>query len=119
MPESTYMGVDKRRDHSIRIPRPDLSVTTGVPNACTQCHVAQDASWAVSALRDWDVELDQNEKHKVELLFAGRQGDTGVFAELAQLALNRDVPAIWRGTAAEALGDQGAQQIPVVAKALM
>ncbi|MGB7324670.1 MAG: tetratricopeptide repeat protein [Rubripirellula sp.] len=40
MPHTTYMGVDKRRDHSIRVPRPDLSVKLGTPNACSHCHVA-------------------------------------------------------------------------------
>ena len=39
MPESTYMEVDPRRDHSIRVPRPDLSVAHGTPNACTGCHL--------------------------------------------------------------------------------
>ncbi|UUO04855.1 hypothetical protein M4951_15830 [Blastopirellula sp. J2-11] len=39
MPETTYMEVDPRRDHSIRIPRPDLSVALQTPNACTQCHL--------------------------------------------------------------------------------
>lgn len=39
MPETTYMEVDPRRDHSIRIPRPDLSVDLGTPNACTKCHL--------------------------------------------------------------------------------
>lgn len=39
MPETTYMAVDPRRDHSLRIPRPDLSVKHGTPNACTQCHI--------------------------------------------------------------------------------
>jgi hypothetical protein len=34
-----YMGVDYRRDHSFRIPRPDLSIKHGTPNACNQCHV--------------------------------------------------------------------------------
>ncbi|MGC4003762.1 MAG: cytochrome c3 family protein [Pirellulales bacterium] len=38
MPQTTYMVVHRRRDHSIRIPRPDLSVKLGVPNACNQCH---------------------------------------------------------------------------------
>ena len=40
MPETTYMEVDPRRDHSIRIPRPDLSVALGTPNACTRCHLS-------------------------------------------------------------------------------
>lgn len=39
MPQTTYMDVDPRRDHSLRIPRPDLSVQFGTPNACTGCHV--------------------------------------------------------------------------------
>ncbi|MEX1039655.1 MAG: multiheme c-type cytochrome [Pirellulaceae bacterium] len=39
MPETTYMEVDPRRDHSIRVPRPDLSVNLGTPNACTKCHL--------------------------------------------------------------------------------
>ncbi|MEQ8788340.1 MAG: multiheme c-type cytochrome [Pirellulaceae bacterium] len=39
MPETTYMEVDPRRDHSLRVPRPDLSVKFGTPNACTRCHL--------------------------------------------------------------------------------
>jgi tetratricopeptide (TPR) repeat protein len=39
MPETTYMAVDPRRDHSFRIPRPDLSVQLGTPNACSGCHL--------------------------------------------------------------------------------
>jgi tetratricopeptide (TPR) repeat protein len=39
MPHRTYMDVDKRRDHSLRVPRPDLSVELGTPNACSSCHV--------------------------------------------------------------------------------
>jgi tetratricopeptide (TPR) repeat protein len=38
MPETTYMELDPRRDHSLRVPRPDLSVDLGVPNACSRCH---------------------------------------------------------------------------------
>jgi tetratricopeptide (TPR) repeat protein len=43
MPERTYMAVDPRRDHSLRIPRPDLSLSLGTPNACTGCHLNGDA----------------------------------------------------------------------------
>lgn len=39
MPSTTYMHVDPRRDHSLRIPRPDLSVKHNTPNACSQCHI--------------------------------------------------------------------------------
>lgn len=39
MPSTTYMDVDPRRDHSLRVPRPDMSVKYGTPNACTGCHI--------------------------------------------------------------------------------
>lgn len=41
MPQTTYMDVDPRRDHSLRVPRPDLSVKLGTPNACTGCHLRE------------------------------------------------------------------------------
>lgn len=53
MPQATYMVVDPRRDHSLRVPRPDESVALGVPNACNQCHTRQDANWAAAAVRGW------------------------------------------------------------------
>jgi len=53
MPDTVYMQIDRRRDHSIRIPRPDLSVSLGVPNACNRCHANRDARWASAAIRRW------------------------------------------------------------------
>lgn len=44
MPVTKYMAVDPRRDHSLRIPRPALSVELGTPNACTGCHLEVDGS---------------------------------------------------------------------------
>lgn len=51
MPDTTYMQIDRRRDHSLRIPRPDLSVSLGTPNACNRCHTDHDARWAAAAVR--------------------------------------------------------------------
>ena len=53
MPATTYMQVDPRQDHSMRIPRPDLSVRLGVPNACNSCHSGKNASWAAAQIRAW------------------------------------------------------------------
>jgi hypothetical protein len=53
MPERVYMVVDPRRDHSLRIPRPDQSLVTDAPNACTMCHADRDDSWAAAAAREW------------------------------------------------------------------
>lgn len=53
MPEKTYMVIDPRRDHSMRIPRPDLSVAHGTPNSCNACHRENDAAWAAQQIRQW------------------------------------------------------------------
>jgi predicted CXXCH cytochrome family protein len=53
MPDKTYMGVDNRRDHSFKIPRPDLSVNYDTPNACTNCHSDKSNQWASKALESW------------------------------------------------------------------
>lgn len=76
MPETTYMEVDPRRDHSIRIPRPELSVDLGVPNACTRCHLDQDAA-GVAGRDDLTQYLDW--------ILAARDGDQQVKQELARV----------------------------------
>ncbi|BDD06504.1 tetratricopeptide repeat protein [Aureibacter tunicatorum] len=48
-----YMGVDYRRDHSFRIPRPDLTIKHEVPNACNQCHTEESPQWAESHVTEW------------------------------------------------------------------
>ncbi|WP_111979964.1 multiheme c-type cytochrome [Algibacillus agarilyticus] len=53
MPENRYMGVDDRRDHSFKIPRPDLATEFDTPNACTQCHTEKNAVWASKNLEKW------------------------------------------------------------------
>ncbi|MBW8185990.1 tetratricopeptide repeat protein [Shewanella nanhaiensis] len=53
MPQTRYMGVDDRRDHSFSIPRPTLSEQTGSPNACNRCHQDKDPNWAAAQLKDW------------------------------------------------------------------
>ena len=50
MPERTYMLIDRRRDHSIRIPRPDLADRLGTPSACSACHGDRTNAWAAEAL---------------------------------------------------------------------
>jgi len=53
MASRDYMVIDGRRDHSFRIPRPDLSAAIGVPNACNQCHSDQSSAWAEAAAYEW------------------------------------------------------------------
>ena len=53
MPETVYMGVDKRRDHSFSIPRPELSLAYGTPNSCTKCHQNETNAWASQHTSKW------------------------------------------------------------------
>jgi len=48
-----FMRVDYRRDHSFRVPRPDLSEKLGTPNACNQCHKDKSNQWAEDNIVKW------------------------------------------------------------------
>ncbi|MEE4161004.1 MAG: tetratricopeptide repeat protein [Woeseiaceae bacterium] len=52
MTGKNYMVVDFRRDHSFRVPRPDLAAQTGAPEACGTCHADRDAEWAARAIAE-------------------------------------------------------------------
>jgi Flp pilus assembly protein TadD len=93
MPEKTYMGVDARRDHSLRVPRPDLSVKIGTPNACNGCHTERSAQWAAAAAERW---YGKPKPHWAEAIQAGRNGHPEA---LAAVASDPKIPAIVRGTA--------------------
>jgi len=110
MPETTYMQVDPRRDHSMRIPRPDLSQLIGTPNACTQCHTGKKAEWAMQALRKWGITFDDTARHPARALHHLEQGDTRAVPRLAQLAGDNSAAPIWRATAMEALGEVGGRE---------
>lgn len=102
MPERTYMQVDARRDHSIRIPRPDLSVQLGTPNACAQCHADRSAEWAAAAVRAWFPA--PRRPHYATIIAAGRRGDPDARRSLAALAADTGQPGIVRATAVDLLG---------------
>jgi predicted CXXCH cytochrome family protein len=53
MPARTFMVIDKRHDHSFRVPRPDLSAKLGTNNACTDCHKDKSSDWAAAAIAGW------------------------------------------------------------------
>jgi Tfp pilus assembly protein PilF len=53
MPGRNYMIIDYRPDHSFRLPRPDLSIQVGVPNACNRCHVDKTVAWADEHMTKW------------------------------------------------------------------
>ena len=97
MASRIYMGVDARRDHSFRIPRPDLTMTTGSPNACNQCHDDRDSGWAAQAIDDWYG--GDRETHYGEAIHAGRSGLPSANSLLLRAIDNTDYPGIARATA--------------------
>ncbi len=103
MPARTYMGVDPRRDHSFRVPRPDLSAKTGAPDACTGCHTDRDAAWAAARIAGWYGPDRRREPHFGEALALGRSGAPGAGDRLAALAGDDSQPGIARATAVEML----------------
>ncbi len=109
MPESTYMVVDERADHSIRVPRPDLTLEIGVPNACGQsgCHDDETVEWTIEHYREWYGKA--RKPHYGTVLAAGRRGDPGAEAGLIRLAGDELYPAIVRATALSLLGGYGGE----------
>ncbi|MEY6430862.1 cytochrome c3 family protein [Thioalkalicoccus limnaeus] len=105
MPQRRYMQVDDRADHSLRIPRPDLTVRLGTPNACNQCHAERSAQWAADALAEWRGPVRWLPAHFGEILHAGRHGQVDAGQELWELALDNTQPGIARATALTLLSD--------------
>ncbi len=99
MPTRTYMVVDRRRDHSIRIPRPDQSVKLGTPNACTECHTGKSAKWALDSVNNWYGHAPMGFQRFAETLDAGSSGAPGAQQSLERLVADREQPAIARATA--------------------
>ena len=104
MPETTYMGIDNRRDHSMRIPRPLLAEKVGAPNACNACHTDQTPSWAGRAIAQW---IDKTETINGSLskddhglaIAAARAGWQGANQQLIALANDAGSSPMARATA--------------------
>jgi len=105
MPETMYMQIDGRRDHGIRVPRPDLTVKIGVPNACGKCHTDRSPEWAASEISGWEGGDYKGYQDYAEALNAGRTGAAGAEELLMSLAGNEGAPSIARATALKNLGD--------------
>jgi tetratricopeptide (TPR) repeat protein len=100
------MQVDPRRDHSFRVPRPDLTLTIESPNACNNCHADQDAAWAQQSIAQWFPEGRWREPHYGEALAAGRHWTADRRARLQEVFYDESQPAIVRATALDLLAQQ-------------
>ncbi|MEZ5758610.1 MAG: cytochrome c3 family protein [Emcibacteraceae bacterium] len=101
MPTRTYMEVDARRDHSFRIPRPDLNHVTDAPDACTNCHTDQDAGWAVMQIKSWTGKNPL--PHFGEVFSAVYQNAPEAEQILNIMIADETIPSIIRGSGYELL----------------
>jgi predicted CXXCH cytochrome family protein len=98
MPERTYMVVDRRHDHSFRVPRPDLSAQLGTPNACNDCHGDKTAEWAASAIERWHGPNRKGLQNYAEAFHAWT-GRSDAAALLGKVAADPSVPSFVRASA--------------------
>ncbi len=104
MPERTYMVVDPRRDHSLRVPRPDLTRKTGSPNACNGCHADEPVAWAEQHVTAWYGDARSTTEHYGDVFRAARTGGPDHGARLIRLASDGTQTVIVRATALSLLG---------------
>jgi len=99
MPTATYMVIDPRHDHSLRVPRPDLSAQLGTPNACNACHGNRDARWAAAQVKSWFGRDATGLQRYGPAFAAANAGAVGAGAKLRAIAGDATQPAIARATA--------------------
>ncbi len=118
MPGKLYMVNDFRRDHSLRVPRPDLTVKYGTPNACADCHADKPSQWLADAVVQW---YGPNRKpHYAEAFSALYYGDRSAREHVAQWASDSLQSGTIRAMALWYLGNAGmSEEENVAANALL
>ena len=119
MPSQVYMGVDARRDHSMRIPRPDISLSIGSPNACTQCHNDKSNAWAYDALQTWGINSRFKDLSLAKARHAADRGDMRALPTLESLVADGSQSNLMRASIIEQMGNLGSRQLPNAAAMLL
>jgi tetratricopeptide (TPR) repeat protein len=113
MPTTTYMIVDPRHDHSFRVPRPDRTITMGVPNACTTtCHRKEGAAWAAREIQRRTNRVPGGFQQFAETFAAADRGAGDAPARLREIAGDRGQPAIVRASALDRLAASDSTELP-------
>ena len=99
MPARSYMVVDRRHDHSFRVPRPDLSDKFETSNACNDCHKDKSAAWAAASIGGWFGPGRKGLQNYAEAFQAAWHDEPGAAALLAAVAADTHAPAFARASA--------------------
>ena len=117
MPERTYMVIDRRHDHSFRVPRPDLSVTLATPNACNDCHQDKSAQWAAETIEGWFGRERSGFQNYAQAFRTSWSDQPDAESQLLAVAAARDTPAYVRASTLADLRFQGSQAEMQLARA--
>src|SRR5262249_43237696 len=99
IPARTYMVVDTRHDHSLRVPRPDQSVKLGTPTACNPCHADKAAQWAADAVDRWFGPNRKGLQTYADAFSAASANRSDARQLLASVAADPNVPNVARANA--------------------
>ena len=110
MPATTYMGIDVRRDHSICIPRPQLTIDLNIPNSCNRCHTDQTAQWSLKTCESWYGLRDYRD-HFAYALAAGRKRDPNAQTGLIRVLEEASFAPVVRASAGRLLGRYSGQAV--------
>ncbi len=108
MIERVYMGVDGRRDHSFRVPRPDLGLGQ---DACTDCHTDKDQPWAAAQIEGWFPDSTHRGPHFGSVFAPAMAGQADSPEGLLAIANDPSQAGIVRATAAYLLQPFGSRQV--------
>lgn len=103
MPTSVYMGIDKRHDHSFRIPDPKQSEALGTSNTCNSCHRDKSSRWAALTLSQWFGSASAGFQSWGAAFHAAAKQKPDAARLLTALANDAAAPAYVRGSAMAAL----------------
>ncbi|RLV60922.1 hypothetical protein D5018_04580 [Parashewanella curva] len=109
MPETRYMGVDDRRDHSFSIPRPSLTEEFGIPNACSTCHKDKPVSWSTAKVASWYGKSNTLTQVELDYILLQKQGGLPLSQHLA--VINDHRLAVIKRASAIALLPNSTRQI--------
>jgi hypothetical protein len=104
MMDQVYMGIDWRRDHNFRVPRPDVSARLGTPDACSRCHTEKDAEWAADQVAEWFPDGRWQTPHYGDVLAKGRADPRAAAGDLLALAQDETQADLVRASALWLLG---------------
>ena len=99
MPSRTYMQIDPRLEHSIRIPRPDRTASFGVPNACNGCHSDKTPQWAAQQIIAHYGKRDEGFQRFTEGFAADDRNAPEVPRVLSAIASDTTQPSVARAAA--------------------